>query len=69
MDKTLRVVIIGFIAFITFTALVIGVVLMVISSNGNGTTNYTGPGIIAFIIVLLGVFGLIAGIITALMRR
>jgi hypothetical protein len=68
LNKNIRFILIGFLVFFTLSALILGVVL---SSDlpDNDTSNYAGPGIIAFIIVLLGVFALISGVIIAVIRR
>ena len=68
LNKSIRFILIGFLVFFTFSALVLGFVLSSDLSD-NDTSNYVGPGIIAFIIVVLGVFALISGVIIAIIRR
>ena len=69
MDKNIRVVIIGGFLFFTVAALVLGFVLLNTDLYGNSTPTYEGPPIIIFILVLLGVFALIGGVILSINRR
>lgn len=68
LKKSIRFILIGFLVFFTFSAFVLGVVLSADLDNDN-SSNYVGPGIIAFILVLLGVLTLISGLIITIMRR
>jgi hypothetical protein len=61
--------IVGFIIFFAFAALVLGVVLLNTDLYGNSTPTYEGPPVIIFIMVLLGVFALIGGVILSINRR
>ncbi|MHA2075150.1 MAG: hypothetical protein ACXACU_16660 [Candidatus Hodarchaeales archaeon] len=69
MDKNIRIMIVGFIIFFAFAALVLGVVLLNTDLYGNSTPTYEGPPVIIFIMVLLGVFALIGGVILSINRR
>ncbi|MHA1969571.1 MAG: hypothetical protein ACW964_17460 [Candidatus Hodarchaeales archaeon] len=69
MDKNIRIMIVGFIIFFAFAALVLGVVLLNTDLYGNSTPTYEGPPVIIFIMVLLGVFALIGGVILTINRR
>ncbi|MFX0086801.1 MAG: hypothetical protein ACFFAU_14105 [Candidatus Hodarchaeota archaeon] len=68
MKKSIRFILIGFLVFFTFSAFVLGIVLFTDLDN-NDSSNYVGPGIIAFILVLLGVVALISGVVITLIRR
>jgi hypothetical protein len=61
--------IVGFLIFFAFAALVLGVVLLSTDLYGNSTPNYTGLPIIIFIMVLIGVLALIGGVILSIIRR
>ncbi len=59
----------GIFLFFTFVALVLGFVLLNTDLYGNSTPTYEGPPIIIFIMVLLGVFAVIGGVILTISRR
>lgn len=59
----------GIFLFFTFVALVLGFVLLNTDLYGNSTPTYEGPPIIIFIMVLLGVFAVIGGVLLTINRR
>ena len=59
----------GIFLFFTFVALVLGFVLLNTDLYGNSTPTYEGPPIIIFIMVLLGVFAVIGGVLLTISRR